>query len=60
MAYLLIHLFMIGLAECTVGIYHSAISAFLEPHCDAISLKCNNTDVVYNYALLSAYIQVCI
>ena len=28
----LVHLFRAGLAWCTIGIYHSAISAFLEPH----------------------------
>ena len=29
----MLHLFQVGLAWCTIGIYHSAISAFLEPHC---------------------------
>ena len=28
----LLHLFQVGLAWHTVGIYHSAISAFLDPH----------------------------
>ena len=27
------HLFQVGLAWQTIGIYHSAISTFLEPHC---------------------------
>ena len=29
----LLHLFQVGLSWHTIGIYHSAISAFLEPHC---------------------------
>ena len=29
----MLHLFQVGLAWHTIGIYHSAISAFLEPHC---------------------------
>ena len=29
----MVHLFRVGLAWHTIGIYHSAISAFLEPHC---------------------------
>ena len=32
LANFLLHLFQVGLAWCTIGIYHSAISAFLEPH----------------------------
>ena len=28
----LVHLFQVGLAWSTIGIYHSAISTFLEPH----------------------------
>ena len=32
LAKFLLHLFQVGLAWCTIGIYHSAISAFLEPH----------------------------
>ena len=32
LANLLLHLFQVGLAWHTIGIYHSAISAFLEPH----------------------------
>ena len=28
----LVHLFRVGLAWYTIGIYHSAVSAFLEPH----------------------------
>ena len=28
--------------------------------CYVISLECNNTDVVYNYAFLTAYVEVCI
>ena len=32
LANFLLHLFRVGLAWCTIGIYHSAISAFLEPH----------------------------
>ena len=28
-----LHLFQVGLVWHTIGIYHSAISAFLEPHC---------------------------
>ena len=28
----LVHIFQVGLAWHTIGIYHSAISAFLEPH----------------------------
>ena len=31
----------------------------LTPH-NVISLKCNNTDVVYDYALFIVYLQVCI
>ena len=27
-----IHLFRVGLAWCTIGVYHFAVSAFLEPH----------------------------
>ena len=33
LANFLLHLFQVGLAWHTIGIYHSAISAFLEPHC---------------------------
>ena len=33
LADILVHLFRVGLAWHTVGIYHSAMSAFLEPHC---------------------------
>ena len=33
LANFLVHLFQVGLAWHTIGIYHSAISAFLEPHC---------------------------
>ena len=33
LANFLLHLFQVGLAWCTIGIYRSAISAFLEPHC---------------------------
>ena len=29
----MLHLFQLGLAWHTIGIYHSTISAFLEPHC---------------------------
>ena len=29
----LVHLFMIGLAWCQIGIYNLVISAFSEPHC---------------------------
>ena len=32
LANFLLHLFQVGLAWCTIGIYHPAISAFLEPH----------------------------
>ena len=32
LAIFLLHLFQVGLAWHTIGIYHSAISAFLEPH----------------------------
>ena len=32
LANVLVHLFQVGLAWCTIGIYHSAISAFLEPY----------------------------
>ena len=32
LANFLLHLFQVGLAWHTIGIYHSAISAFLEPH----------------------------
>ena len=32
LANFLLHLFQVGLTWCTIGIYHSAISAFLEPH----------------------------
>ena len=32
LANFLLHFFQVGLAWCTIGIYHSAISAFLEPH----------------------------
>ena len=32
LANFLLHLFQVGLAWCTIGIYHSAISAFLERH----------------------------
>ena len=32
LANFLLHLFQVGLAWCTIGIYHSAISAFLQPH----------------------------
>ena len=32
LANVLIHLFQVGLAWCTIGIYHSAIFTFLEPH----------------------------
>ena len=32
LANLLLHLFQVGLTWHTIGIYHSAISAFLEPH----------------------------
>ena len=32
LADILVHLFRAGLAWHTIGIYHSAISAFLEPH----------------------------
>ena len=33
LANFLLHLFQVGLAWHTIGIYRSAISAFLEPHC---------------------------
>ena len=33
LANFLLHLFQVGLAWHTIDIYHSAISAFLEPHC---------------------------
>ena len=33
LANFLLHLFQVGLAWHTIGIYHSAISAFLETHC---------------------------
>ena len=33
LANFLLHLFQVGLAWHTIGIYHSAVSAFLEPHC---------------------------
>ena len=29
---LFVHLCRVGLAWCTIGVFHSAISAFLEPH----------------------------
>ena len=32
LANFLVHLFQVGLAWCTIGIYHFAISNFLEPH----------------------------
>ena len=32
LANFLLHLFQVGLAWCTIGIYHSAVSTFLEPH----------------------------
>ena len=32
LANFLVHLLQVGQAWCTIGIYHSAISAFLEPH----------------------------
>ena len=32
LAKFLAHLFQVGLARHTIGIYHSAISTFLEPH----------------------------
>ena len=32
LANFLLHLFQVGLAWHTIGIYHSAISAFLQPH----------------------------
>ena len=32
LANFLLHLFQVGLAWCTIGIYRSAISAFLQPH----------------------------
>ena len=32
LAHFLVHLFQVGLAWHTIGIYHSAISTFLEPH----------------------------
>ena len=32
LANFLLHLFQVGLAWHTIGIYHSSISAFLEPH----------------------------
>ena len=32
LANFLVHLFQVGLAWHTIGIYHSAISTFLEPH----------------------------
>ena len=32
LANFLVHLFQLGLAWCTIGIYCSAISVFLEPH----------------------------
>ena len=32
LANFLLHLFQVGLAWHTIGVYHSAISAFLEPH----------------------------
>ena len=32
LANFLLHLFQVGLAWHTIGIYHSALSAFLEPH----------------------------
>ena len=33
LANFLLHFFQVGLAWHTIGIYHSAISTFLEPHC---------------------------
>ena len=40
LANILLHLFQVGLAWCTIGIYQSAISAFLEPH--RIHKACNH------------------
>ena len=33
LANFVLHLFQVGLVWCTIDIYHSAISTFLEPHC---------------------------
>ena len=43
LANFLLHLFQVGLAWHTIGIYHSALSAFLEPHC---ILKASNHPVI--------------
>ena len=36
------------------------ILVYIYAYCNVINLKYNNTDVVYNYALLTAYVHVCI
>ena len=46
------HLFQVGLAWHTIGIYHSAISTFLEPHC---LHKASNHPVISKWCIIFIY-----
>ena len=53
LADVLFHLFRVGLAWHIIGIYHSAISAFLEPH----HLHKASSDLVISKLMCHFYVQ---